>query len=179
MLAGGCKTGSRWSCFGASSPADLEIKNPTERSVEVVLLVYSGNTQLGNLKLQPKETKVICLENEGALSEGLYRYHNQCVSKIKLSNDTTNTFNLGSELCNFELKETLLNALNNTLQTIKSGIRMHSGLCSFPLLFNYGFQPYGFALRIHPEQIISRRRCRKIQAYLVLIHQPALYQRSL
>ncbi len=99
---------SKWNCFGASSPVDLEIKNPTDKKVQIIFLVYSeenGYDRLGNLKLQPKETKVICLENEGAIIDGLYLYYNQRASRIKLSNIEFNKFDLDSELHKIELTD--------------------------------------------------------------------------
>ena len=114
MLVSGCKIDNKWNCFGASSPANLEIKNPTEKKVQIIFLVYSkenGYDKLGNLKLNPYETKIMCFENEGAIINGLYLYYNQQVSRIKLSNLALNKFDLDSHLHEIELTDDLLKAI--------------------------------------------------------------------
>lgn len=114
LLISGCQFDNKWNCFGASSPTDLEIKNPIDKKIHIILFVYSkenGYKKLVDFKIKPKETKVICLENEGPIEDGLYLYYDQRVSKIKLSNIEINKFDLSSELHKIDLTNDLLEAI--------------------------------------------------------------------
>lgn len=106
---------SEWKCFGASSPADLEIINPTDKKVQLIFIVSandSGYEKLGILKLQPQETKVICLENEGNITDGLFIYFNETVSKITLSNTEINKIDISSKKYQVELTEEIIKVID-------------------------------------------------------------------
>lgn len=99
ILNHSCRFRSGSNCFGASTPVDLTLQNTIDRKLKVTLLEFSdekGFKIIDRLTLNPKQNSTICLEYEGAVSNGLYIYSNETLSKLKLSTSNVNSFDLNN-----------------------------------------------------------------------------------
>ena len=89
---------SKYSCgIAPSSPTDLSIENKTPDNIKLDLFVYENNLEkIGQVKIKSNEIKTICLENEGAITNGLYLIYNDSTSIIKLKSQRVNRFSLSN-----------------------------------------------------------------------------------
>ena len=89
ILLAGCSNVSRLECgFGASSPVDLTLINDCD-SDEIILLYFYDTSDgtfefMKSLTVEKNENKIICIENEGSVIEGLYIKVNDRIKMIKL-----------------------------------------------------------------------------------------------
>lgn len=76
-----------------STPTDLIIKNDNSEVVIINLLVEENTLKrFGTVELKPNEEKQICIENEGAITNGLYFEFNNEQTKVILSSSALNEF---------------------------------------------------------------------------------------
>lgn len=86
---------SKYGCLGASSPVDLTIVNSGNTDLIVSLFDHSeksGYNLIGTIKIKGHKEKIVCIDNEGPVTDGLYIYCYDRTYKINLSN--TETFRL-------------------------------------------------------------------------------------
>lgn len=48
LLISGCQFDNKWNCFGASSPTDLEIKNPNDKKIILFYLFIQKKMDIKN-----------------------------------------------------------------------------------------------------------------------------------
>jgi hypothetical protein len=101
-------------CFAASSPTDLSLFNSYDRDVDVYLLDFSDKYGFGVVKkihLKSIQGETICLENEGPITSGLYIHRESVTSKIKLSSQESNSFDLSDTTFNIDTPYELLSKI--------------------------------------------------------------------
>jgi hypothetical protein len=92
-----CNNQTNYDCSGASSPTELSIVNSNNTEIDVYFLDLSEQNEfriIKRIKLNGNEEKLICFENEGPITKGLYIYRDGRTSKIILKSQQNNIFPL-------------------------------------------------------------------------------------
>ncbi len=115
LLFQNCRLESKWNCFGASTPVDLEIKNTFGKNIKVGFYEYSEKKEfkkIGKVSLKIDEQKTLCFENEGSITNGLYIFSNGLAFKIKLSTSSDNRFDFIDLASQIEVDSEIIEIVN-------------------------------------------------------------------